>query len=298
MIPFFEVFIIEKDSLNNFKSFFHLQFSLYFQKLKNFCGRFSNTIFFNPNVVAGSSGIMILAPIKSKMEVDEPKYDANHHPVLNSDGTQATEKVTKEYKSFRPCYVFDLSQTEGEPLPTLANRLEDKVDDFVKLKEALFAISPVPITFEEIPGEANGFFSPSEMRIAVQKDMPELQTIKTMLHEIAHATYGHGSKDDKSDRQSREIISESTAFWVAGMLGLDTSDYSFGYISGWSKDKEVSELKENLELIKNTANELANRIDEQLEKMNLAMAKEKQAEPVQQSEDYAEQAAVTRKHSR
>ena len=94
--------------------------------------------------------------------------------------------------------------------------------------------------------------------------MPELQTIKTMLHEIAHATYGHGSKEDKWDKQSKEIQAESTAFWVAGMLGLDTGDYSFGYITGWSKDREVSELKENLELIKNTANELVTKIDEKL----------------------------------
>ena len=219
---------------------------------------------FNRNVLKGESGIMIFAPIKGKVEVEEPKFDEKNQPVLNDDGTQTTEKVTREYKSFRPCYVFDLSQTEGEPLPTLASRLESRVDDYEKLKEVLISISPVPISFEEVPGSANGFYSPSEMRIVVQEGMPELQTIKTMLHEIAHATYGHGSKEDKWDKQSKEIQAESTAFWVAGMLGLDTGDYSFGYITGWSKDREVTELKEHLELIKNTANDLVTKIDEKL----------------------------------
>lgn len=223
---------------------------------------------FNRNVLKGESGIMIFAPIKGKVEVEEPKFDERNQPVLNDDGTQTTEKVTREYKSFRPCYVFDLSQTEGEPLPTLASRLEASVDDYDTLKSVLLAISPVPISFEEVPGSANGFYSPTEKRIVVQDKMPQLQTIKTMLHEIAHATYGHGGKDDKWDKQSKEIQAESTAFWVAGMLGLDTGDYSFGYIIGWSKDKEVSELKENLELIKNTANDIAQKIDEKLSELD------------------------------
>ena len=237
---------------------------------------------FNRNVLKGESGIMIFAPIKGKVEVEEPKFDEKNQPVLNDDGTQTTEKVMREYKSFRPCYVFDLSQTEGEPLPTLASRLEGGVEDYEKLKEVLISISPVPITFEEVPGSANGFYSPTEMRIVVQDGMPELQTIKTMLHEISHATYGHGGKDDKWDKQSKEIQAESTAFWVAGMLGLDTGDYSFGYITGWSKDREVSELKENLELIKNTANDLVTKIDEKLAEYETKQEMEVQVEANEQ----------------
>ena len=149
-------------------------------------------------------------------------------------------------------------------------------------QEVLISISPVPITFEEEPGSANGFYSPTEMRIVVQDGMPELQTIKTMLHEISHATYGHGGKDDKWDKQSKEIQAESTAFWVAGMLGLDTGDYSFGYITGWSKDREVSELKENLELIKNTANDLVTRIDEKLAEYETKQEMEVQVEANEQ----------------
>lgn len=224
---------------------------------------------FNRNVVKGATGIMIIAPVKRKVDVEEPKYDADNHPVLNADGTQSTETVTREFNSFRPCYVFDLSQTEGEPLPSLVNHLEDSVEEFEKLKEVLIAVSPVPISFEEVPGDANGFFSPSEMRIVIQEGMPELQTIKTMIHEIGHATLKHGSKEDKWDRETKEVQAESVAYWVTQMLNgpdgkLDTSDYSFGYIAGWSKDKEMSELKENLELIKNTANELVSKIDAEL----------------------------------
>lgn len=181
---------------------------------------------FNRNVVKGATGIMIIAPVKKKVDVEELKYDENNHPVLKADGTQVTEIVTREFNSFRPCYVFDLSQTEGEPLPSLVTRLEDSVDDYVRLKEALIAVSPVPITFEDVPGEANGYFSPTQMRIVVQEGMSELQTIKTMLHEIGHATLGHGGKEDKWDRETHEVQAESIAYWVSGMLNLDTSDYS------------------------------------------------------------------------
>ncbi|HCQ5592600.1 TPA: ImmA/IrrE family metallo-endopeptidase [Clostridioides difficile] len=219
---------------------------------------------FNRNVVKGESGIMIFAPIKGKVQVEEPIYDANNHPVLNEDGTQAKEKVEREYKSFRPCYVFDVSQTEGDPLPTLANQLNDGVEDFEKLKDALMAVSPVPISFEDIPGSANGYYAPKSEKIVVQSDMSQLQTIKTMIHEIAHATLGHGGEDDKWDKESKEVQAESTAFWVAGMLGLDTSDYSFGYIAGWSKDREITELKENLDLIKRTADGLVSKVDDYL----------------------------------
>jgi antirestriction protein ArdC len=219
---------------------------------------------FNRNVVKGESGIMIFAPIKGKVQVEEPIYDANNHPVLNEDGTQAKEKVEREYKSFRPCYVFDVSQTEGDPLPTLANQLNDGVEDFEKLKDALMAVSPVPISFEDIPGSANGYYAPQSGKIVVQSDMSQLQTIKTMIHEIAHATLGHGGEDDKWDKESKEVQAESTAFWVAGMLGLDTSDYSFGYIAGWSKDREITELKENLDLIKRTSDGLVSKVDDYL----------------------------------
>jgi len=149
----------------------------------------------------------------------------------------------------------------------LANMLEAGVDDFETMRDVLIAISPVPISFEEIKGGANGYFSPAGQCIVVRNDMSQLQTIKTVIHEIAHATLGHGSKEDKWDRETKEVQAESVAYWVAQMLGLDTSEYSFGYISGWSKDREVTELKENLDLIKTTADKITADLERELSKM-------------------------------
>ncbi len=221
---------------------------------------------FNRVVNRNEHGIMIIAPITYKADVEEPVYDAESHPVVDANGKQVTETVTKEFQGFRPAYVFDVSQTSGEPLPTLANMLSGSVEDFEQMRDVLIAISPVPISFEEISGGANGYYSPASQCIVVKADMSQLQTIKTMIHEIAHATLGHGGKEDKWDRETKEVQAESVAFWVAQMMGLDTSDYSFGYISGWSKDREVTELKENLDLIKTTADKITSDLEKELSK--------------------------------
>ncbi len=224
---------------------------------------------FNRTVNKGERGIMILAPIKGKTEVTEEVFDENNRAVLDEDGKQKTETVVKEYQSFRPVYVFDVSQTSGDPVPTLATELKENVDSFEDLKDILRSISPVPVSFEIINDSANGYYSPSSGKIVVDERLPQLQMIKTMIHEIAHASLGHGSKDDKWDRQTKEVQAESVAYWVTQMIGLDTSDYSLGYISGWSKDKEVSELKESLNIIKKTADEISAAIEERLEDLKL-----------------------------
>ncbi len=221
---------------------------------------------FNRAVNRNEHGIMIIAPITYKADVEEPVYDAESHPVVDANGKQVTETVTREFQGFRPAYVFDVSQTSGEPLPTLANMLNGSVEEFEQMRDVLIAISPVPISFEEISGGANGYYSPASQCIVVKADMSQLQTIKTMIHEIAHATLGHGGKEDKWDRETKEVQAESVAFWVAQMMGLDTSDYSFGYISGWSKDREVTELKENLDLIKTTADKITSDLEKELTK--------------------------------
>lgn len=221
---------------------------------------------FNRVVNRNEHGIMIIAPMTYKADVEEAVFDSENHPVLDSNGKQVTETVTREFQGFRPAYVFDVSQTSGDPLPTLATMLSGGVEDFEKMKGILIAISPVPISFEEITGGANGYFSPAARSIVVKEGMSELQTIKTMIHEIAHATLGHGGKDDKWDRETKEVQAESVAYWVTQMIGLDTSDYSFGYISGWSKDREVTELKENLDLIKTTADKISADLERELSK--------------------------------
>ena len=210
---------------------------------------------------------MILAPIKGKTEVVEEVFDENNKAVVDENGNQKTEKVTREYQTFRPVYVFDVSQTSGDPLPTLASELNETVDSFEEMKSVLISTSPVPVSFETINGGANGYYSPTAGKIVIDERLPQLQMLKTMVHEIAHATLGHGSKEDKWDRQTKEVQAESVAYWVTQMIGLDTSDYSFGYISGWSKDKEVSELKESLDVIKQTADKLSSSIEEKIKEL-------------------------------
>lgn len=229
---------------------------------------------FNRTVNRNEHGILIIAPVKYKADVEELMYDKDQHPIIDADGKHKMETVEREFQSFRPAYVFDLQQTSGESLPTLATLLNANVDRYEQLKNILEKISPVPIAYEQIKGGANGYFSPAERRIVIKRDLSELQTIKTIIHEIAHATLGHGGKEDKWDRKSKEVQAESVAYWVTSMLNLDTSDYSLGYIAGWSKDKEVTELKENLELIKTTADKISSDIEKEL--LVLKVQKEEQ----------------------
>lgn len=239
---------------------------------------------FNRTVNKNEHGIMIIAPVKYKADVEELMYDENSKPVLDENGKQKTETVKREFQSFRPVYVFDVQQTSGEPLPTLATMLDEGVEGYEQLKKALISISPVSVSFEAIDGSANGFYSPTEQRIVVREGMPELQTIKTLIHEIGHAELKHGSKEDKFDRNTKEVQAESVVFWVAAMIGngLDTSEYSFGYISGWSKDKSVTELKESLDLIKETAD----RISKNLENVLVECQKEENTEMLVKRKNY------------
>lgn len=223
---------------------------------------------FNRTVNKGEHGIMILAPIKTKTEVTEEVFDEYGKAVVDINGEHLTEKVVRECQIFRPVYVFDVSQTSGDPIPSIAEKLTSDVESFDVLKSILMEVSPVPISFEKIDGGANGYFSPGSQRIVIEESLPQLQMVKTMIHEIAHASLGHGSKEDKWDKSAKEVQAESVAYWVTSMLGLDTSDYSFGYISGWSKDKEVSELKDNLELIKETADTLSLKIEERFKELS------------------------------
>ena len=160
---------------------------------------------FNRTVNKGEHGIMILAPVKGKTEVEQEVFDENNKAVLDEHGNQKKEIVIREYQTFRPVYVFDVSQTSGDPIPTLASQLQENVDSFEDLKAILLSISPVPISFEKIDGNANGYYSPSSALIVVDERLPQLQMLKTIIHEIAHASLGHGGKEDKWDRQTKEV---------------------------------------------------------------------------------------------
>ncbi len=228
------------------------------------CGYHKWQAEFNRTVNKGEHGIMIMAPIRGKSQIEEELFDENNRLIRDEDGNPKTELVTREYQTFRPVYVFDVSQTSGDPIPSLATKLTGDIASFDCLKEALIAISPVPVSIEPVRGSANGYFSPSEQRIVIDEGLSQQQMIKTLIHEISHATLGHGSKEDKWDRNTKEIQAESIAYWVSQMIELDTSEYSFGYISGWSSSKEVTELKENLGIIKQTADQLSKNLEEAL----------------------------------
>lgn len=198
---------------------------------------------FKRQVKKGEKAIRILAPIPHKYK----------SVVEKKDGSK--EEIEKQFMTFRAISVFDVSQTEGEELPTLAKELDGNVDDFAGLFEKLKAVSPVPIDFEEIKGGANGYYHLLEKRIAIKKGLSEQHTIKTMIHEISHAILHdkEEGEEKEAEKTTKEVQAESIAYTVCKHLGLDTADYSFGYVAGWSKGKDTKELQANMEVIRKTA---------------------------------------------
>jgi len=283
---------------------------------------------FERQVMKGEKGIKILAPAPYKAQEEREKIDpATQKPVLDADGKLVTETVEVMRPAFKVVSVFDVSQTDGKELPDIAvDELTGSVENYAAFFEALKQESPVPISFEDIPGGAKGYFSHAENRIAIQEGMSEIQTVKTAIHEIAHAKL-HGADKQKSEpewkvvmvseggikhdflsgfkteheaeaaaedsgwryvdenefewslevevdlssvisqrknRHTKEVEAESVAYTVCQRYGIETSDYSFGYIAGWSSDKETKELRGSLETIRSTAKEMIESIDEKL----------------------------------
>jgi len=224
---------------------------------------------FDRHVMKGEKGIKILAPAPYKAQEEREKIDpATQKPVLDVDGKPVTETVEVLRPAFKVVSVFDVSQTDGKELPDIAvDELTGSVENYAAFFEALKQESPVPISFEDIPGGAKGYFSHVENRIAIQEGMSEIQTVKTAIHEIAHAKL-HAIKPDekvapeeRKDRHTKEVEAESVAYTVCQRYGIETSDYSFGYIAGWSSDKDTKELKGSLETIRSTAAEMIESID-------------------------------------
>ena len=227
---------------------------------------------FNRHVNKGEKGIRILAPAPYKIKEERDKLDpVTGEVMLDKDGMPQTEKVEIKIPAFRAVSVFDVSQTDGEPLPELeAKELLSTVEGYEDFIKAVTYVAPAPIGFEDIPGDSKGYFNIEENRIAVQEGMSESQTLKTMVHETAHSML-HNKEVNKEnipapakDRNTKEVEAESIAFTVCNHFGIDTSDYSFGYIAGWSSGKDMKELKSSLDTIRRTASELITGIEEQL----------------------------------
>ena len=256
---------------------------------------------FHRNVKRGEKGIKILAPAPYKVKKEVPKLDEQGQPVMDKDGKPLTEVQETQVPAFKIVSVFDVSQTEGEPLPSIGvDELAGNVEQYEDFFKALEQTSLVPMTFEDIPGGSHGYYHLTEKRIAIQENMSELQTLKTAIHEIAHAKL-HAidpeapvtEQADRPDSRTREVQAESVAYVVCQHYGLDTSDYSFGYVAGWSSGKDLKELRASLETIRATAHELITAIDGHLSELQqqrqAQQAVEKTVEPT--VEQAAEQPA-------
>lgn len=209
-------------------------------------------------VMQGEKGIKILAPTPYKAKRMVEKKDSQGKTLLGKDGKPITEEREITIPRYKAVSVFDVSQTEGRELPTIGIReLTGEVGQYEDFYAALEKTSPVPMTFEKIEGSAHGYYSPQEKRIVIDEGMSQLQNIKTAIHEIAHAK----DRTESSDRRTKEVMAESVAYTVCQHYGIDTSDYSFGYIAGWSSGKDTEELKNSLETIQSTAAEIIDSID-------------------------------------
>ena len=249
---------------------------------------------FHRNVKKGEKAIKILAPAPFKAKKEVQKLDAQGRPVMGKDGKPVTEVQEIQVPAFKIVSVFDVSQTEGEPLPSIGvEELTGSVERYGEFFKALEQTSPVPIGFEDIPSGSHGYYHLTEKRIAIQEGMSELQTLKTAIHEIAHSKL-HAidpeapaiEQADRPDSRTREVQAESVAYAVCQHYGLDTSDYSFGYVAGWSSGKDLKELKASLETIRATAHELITTIDghlAQLQKERQAQQEQPQAAPLEQA---------------
>lgn len=252
---------------------------------------------FERNVIKGQKGIKIIAPSPYKVKLQQEKTDpTTGKPVIGADGKPIIEETERKIPAYKVVSVFDVSQTEGKELPTIgADILTGDVEQYNDFFAALEKASPVPVAFENIEGSANGYYHQVDKRIAIDEGMSELQTLKTTIHEIAHARLhdvdkGKEQGEDeppRADQRTREVEAESVAYTVCQHYGLDTSDYSFGYVAGWSAGRELTELKASLETIRATAAELIIEIDGhfaqlQQDREQTATHEQQQAEPEQE----------------
>ena len=231
-----------------------------FNKWKNQFGR---------NVVKGEHGIKIIAPTPFKKKIEQEKLDPDTQlPVLDADGKVVTEEKTIQIPMYRAVTVFDVSQTEGKPLPQLAHDLAGNVANYEMFMEALRRSSPVPISIEVMSGKMDGYFDLEHQDIAIRKGMSEVQTVSAVIHEMGHALLHNRTKEteqtaeqEKLSRNTEEVQAESISYAVCAYYGIATGENSFGYIASWSKDKTLPELRESLEIINKTAGGLINDID-------------------------------------
>lgn len=215
------------------------------------------------NVKVGEKSIKIIAPYVYKTEENESQNNSEQNYIV---------------KGFKTANVFDISQTEGEPLPEISHKLKDTVENYNVFMEAIKQVSPVPIIFDSVKSSANGYYSSNNKMIVIDKDMSEPMHCKTAIHELAHATCHDKdisqNNDIPEEKSVREVQAESIAYIVCQYFGIDTSDYSFGYVAGWSKDRDITELKGSMEIIKNSSKEIIDNLEEKMKNIFLEKSKD------------------------
>lgn len=221
-------------------------------------------------VKKGEKGITILAPAPKKQKKTQALYDQNNVPVLDEQGNQKFEEIEIVIPRFKATTVFDISQTEGDPIQTLApEELTEAVNDFDVFMQAITDIAPVPIRFDEIEGSAKGYYDSSNKEIVIRKGMSESQTIKTAIHESGHARLHDRdlmkSAGTMKDRETKEVEAESVAYCVCSAFEVETSDYSFPYIAGWSSGRDMKELRSSMDTIRQTAGQMIEELSERLQ---------------------------------
>lgn len=230
---------------------------------------------FHRQVEKGQKAIKIIAPSPYKIDKIQDKIDPNtNRPMLDAKGNVIKEKVKVVVPAYKVTNVFDVSQTSGELLPSLVNELSGNVDEYNNFIEAIKRTSPVPIKFEEMDTNAKGYYNIENKCIVIKDNMSQVQTAKTLIHEIAHSILHEKETgiEKEADRNTKEVQAESVAYATCQHFNIDTSDYSFGYIAGWSSGKEVEELRNSMNVIRQTASDLINGIEKN---MSMLMEKEK-----------------------
>ena len=257
---------------------------------------------FERHVKRGEHGITIIAPTPFKKKIEEQKLDPDTKaPILDAEGKAVMEEREVEIPMFRPVKVFDVSQTDGKPLPELASTLSGSVQNYEAFMEALRRSAPVPLSVEPMAANMDGYFSPDQQRIAIRAGMSEVQTVSAAVHEIAHsklhnyakaqeeaARAGDKEPPKKKDRNTEEVEAESISYAVCQYYGIQTGENSFGYIANWSQGKELPELRASLETINKAAGELIADIDRHYKVIckergiDLTAAPEPQRDPIEQ----------------
>ena len=230
---------------------------------------------FSRHVLRGEKGISILAPTPYKIKVEKEKLDPDTKlPLLDADGNTITEEKEVQIPMFRPVKVFDVSQTDGKPLPERVQspvaELTGNVEHYEAFMEALRRISPVPIEMKPLSNDLDGFFSPSKQSITLRDGMSEVQTVCAAIHEIAHSKLHDYAKQPNSqpkDSNTEEIEAESIAYTVCAYFGIETSANSFGYVATWSKDKDLKAFKDSLDTIRKTSSELISGVEQQFKEI-------------------------------